>query len=447
MKKRDLIIVLVVLAFGMFYNFVESGEIAFSKGCSISTMTLRDHQHPNDFPRDPSQYSAADVSIIEIDNRAGGIEVIKSDNETVTVTPVVRVYHRKKDRAREIEKEIEIKSSVSAEKKLKIIINPNDDFPFTRARIYFKIAAPGDTQLELWNRYGDVDVKECGKNILVEGKHGDVKIRNIQSNIKVKHSHGKVILYAVKGNVDLSSSHSRISIDDVEELKMKSSHSVIAVDKVDKTTDAGVAYCRFNFKNGGGLKLSSRHNAIKLENIHDGVNITDSHSRVSMEDITGDVHVKARNCALKIQRIDAGNVVIRNSYESVRIEDITAKTIDVLTRNGRVTLDIRHIQERINIKNRYGSIRLYYPESMQPMFNIDLTYGKLNNKTEAGFTLIKDRHQLRFNTLQGSPNIIVNNTYGDLYLNHNSLKPLSAAPPKPETETFTAPEDTEKQRP
>lgn len=446
MKKRDLIIVVVVLAFGMFYNFVESGEIAFSKGCSFSNRTLRDRQHPNSFPRKALTFTASEVSIIEIDNRAGGIDVIKSEDDSITIKPEVRIYHRRKERARDIEKDIKILTRVNSEGKVHITINPDKDFPFTRARIYFKISAPENTKLDLWNRYGDIDVKGCGENIIAEGKHGDVKIRNVNSGIRVKHRHGKVILYAIKGDVDLSSSHSRISIDDIKGLELRSAHSVIAVDKVENATEADVSHSRFNLRNGAGFKLKGRHNILKLENIRNGVSITDSHSRVSLEDISGDIQIKARHSGIKLQRIEAGNVVVRNSHQSVRIEDITAKTVDVLTRNGRVTLDIRHIEERINIKNRHGSIRLYYPESLNPMFNIDLKYGNLKNKTDAEFTLIKDRSRLRFNTLEGSPNIIVNNTYGDLYLNRNSLKPLSATAPKPETETFTEPEETEKQQ-
>jgi hypothetical protein len=446
MKKRDLIIVIVVLAFGMIYNFVESGEIVFSEGCSFSNRALRDRQHPNPFPREEMTFDAADVKKIEIDNRAGGIEIVKAEDDTISISPEVRVYHRKKDRAQKIEKDIEITSSIDGGDTLKIAIKPDERFPYTRVRVYFKVTVPENTELDMWNRFGDIDITGVGKKIKADGKHGDVKIRNVDSDLKVRHRHGKVILRNIKGAVDLSSRHSRISIENIVELKLNTAHAIVAIEKVEKMSEIDISHSRFAFQHGNGLKLAGRHNRLKLQNITNGVKVTDSHSSISLKDAGGDINIKGRHSGIRLERVAAGEVVIRDSYDYVTIEDISAKSLDVLMSHGRLTLDLRAIEERINIKAKHTTLRLSYPQSIQPLFNIELVYGNLKNRTDTEFTVLKERHRLRLNSIEGSPGIIINNKYGDLYLNHNSLKPIT--PAKPETETFTepTPEKTEPEK-
>ncbi len=91
MKKRDLFIVIVVLAFGLVYNFVETGEIQFYEGCNVDARGLRDRNHPNAFAQEEIRYDVSKISEIELDNRAGGIVITKSEDDTIRINTEIRV--------------------------------------------------------------------------------------------------------------------------------------------------------------------------------------------------------------------------------------------------------------------------------------------------------------------------------------------------------------------
>jgi hypothetical protein len=426
MKKRDLFIVLVVLAFGLIYNYVESGEIRFYDGCSFDNRGLIDRNHPNSFKREELSYFGPGIGEIEIDNKAGGIEVMKTDGKDIRITPEVRVYHRDKERAAEIEQEIRIKVRGEGSGKLGITLEPEDRFPYNRVRVFFKVSIPDSVELDLWNRYGDVTINGSGKKVTVDNKHGDVTVKHVDAALKTRHKHGNVVIRDVKGDVNLSSHHSRISVTDVGGLKLNTSHARVYINGVKNETDVEyAAHCSFEMENGSGLTIAGRYTKMKIKRIEKGVKIANSHQSIYLEDINGDVNIKGRHCRIQMEKIIAGNVVVRNSYNYVGIDDLAAKNLDVLLSHGNLDVDCRLIEERINIKNKHSRIRISFPESVTPMLNAELKYGKLRNETPASYTILKERSRVRISSIEGTPQVIINNRYGDVYLKSNSFEPLS----------------------
>jgi putative adhesin len=449
MKKRDLFIVIVVLAFGIIYNFVETGEIQFYDGCSVDARGLRDKDHPNSFQQEEISYSASQISEIELDNRAGGIEITKSEDENIRINTEIRVYHRYKEDASEIEKEIRVTTSNSETNKLRIRVRPDEDFPYTRVRVFFKISVPETVNLDLWNRYGDIDVHQGGGHVVVDNKHGNISIKHIDGKLKVRHKHGKVVLREIGGAVDLNSRHSRVTINRVNSLKMNCTHAIIYIDGVAQNTNVEyIAHSSLKMANGQGLVLSGRHTKIRLKHIANGVKISNSHSSIVMEEISGDVTVKGKHCRIRMENVAAGDIIIKNSFNSVGLENISANTLDVLLSHGSLNIALNDIKERINIKNRHSRISLSYPKSLQPAFNMDLSHGKIKNTTDTEYTYVSERQRMRLNSVSEGPQFIINNYYGDVYLDYNHLKPVEKISPiepaAPQTEIKAESEEFKK---
>ncbi|MCP5054701.1 MAG: DUF4097 domain-containing protein [bacterium] len=452
MKKRDLILVALVLAFGVGYNSFKDGDIRFfSGGCSFDNRSLRDRDHPNSFQQQELRYANREIKEIEIDNAAGTILVVKSGDENILVEREIRVYHKKKERAREIEKEIDIKVTAPGEDgKLKLAVEPGDSFPYTRARVFFKVSIPETVKLDLWNRYGNVSIDGSGKDILVNGKYGDLSVKHVDTPVKLRHRHGKVNIRSVRGRVELSARHSRISINEVNALELDCAHSRVFVNGVEKETHIKkISYSRLKVENSDSLRTAGRHTKVEVKNIKNGVKLSNSHNSVTLEDITGDVSIKANHCRIRLARIDAGDIVIRNKYNHVRLEDIDTKNLDVLLSHGNLNVDIHSVKDRINIKNRHSTIRLSYPKSIHPGFNIDLNYGKIINHTPEQFTVITQRHRVRMNSMETGPGVVIDNTYGDVYLDNNRYVRSEGTQPtesiqKVETEKFEKLDETKK---
>ncbi len=426
MKRRDLIIVLAVLAFGVIYNFIESGEVYFSDGCSSRRWGLQDMKHPNSFPRPELRYADSGIREIEFDNTAGGIEVVKSIGNEIRIQPEVRVFHRDRGEATELEKEVIITPTRLKEDngRLRITVKTTEDFNYRRLRVYFKVSIPETVELDILNRYGDVTIDGCGKNVCIDNIQGDVLVKHVSGDLKIQHKHGKLVVRNITGAVELNSSFSRISVTEVTAVKLNCSHADAYLNQVkQETTVEYAAFSDIKFETGNGFIFDGKHTGLRLKNIKNGVKISDSHSSIRLEDITGNIDVQANNCRVRMTQVLSDEVAVNNEFGDVSINDVAAKKIAVQLSHGNLDIDFTEITEQVSIKNSYSRIRLFYPKAIQPSFNIDLSYGEIKNNTDAKFTLVTEENRVRLTHTVGAPKITIENSYDDIHLSNNSATP------------------------
>ena len=137
---------------------------------------------------------------------------------------------------------------------------------------------------------------------------------------------------------------------------------------------------------------------------------------VQLEDITGDIRVMARHCRVKLKNTVSDYLIIKNTYRHIDIKNISGKNVDIFITHGDLSLTFDKIEERINIKNRHSDIIMNYSKSVNPSFNINTSYGKIINRTATEFNILKEKHKLSLFTMEDTPEIIINNTYGNILL-------------------------------
>lgn len=475
MKKREIFIVIVLIAFGILYNFYKSGdiEISFYEGCSVDSRSLLDKRSLTRFVQEEIRCSHDQIKKIEIENPAGSITVEKNstveskadseseiENEnkienTIRIVPEIHVYHRDAAKAQEIYKRIKIESrtydlvegeepgptagtgSNPTYKKLHITVSPEESFPYRRVRVHFKLTIPESAELDLWNRYGNMEINGCGKNISLNGKYGDIRVRHIDSNLKIRHRHGNAAVEDIKDAVDLSSRYSKIKIKDVSQLKLNCSHSRVFIAGVKKETDIDhAAYSVITMEDSQKITIDGRHTKIKMENIEEGASVKNSHETIYMRNVKGNVQVKARHCKVVVKQAVSDKVVVKNSYGSVWCDEISAKNVTIMLNNGKLDIAFDRIEERINIRNRYSRIRLEYPQALQPLFSIHVRHGSIVNQTPLEMAILKERSGADVNasTMEGKPEISIDTTYGDVFL---KTAPIETTPAETQEQKTT----------
>jgi len=447
MKKRDIIIVMAVLAFGLIYNAIKSGEfdIRFHKGVPVATWQLTDKSYPNDFASEEIQYNQVDK--IEISNLAGDIEVEKAalaadaaNDPGIRIYPTIRVYHRNKEKAEEINKKIKISHVLSTEtietgnvpgkneqKKVRIEVTSQEDFPLARARVRFKVVIPGTEELELRNNYGDIVVDGCGTNIYLEGKHGDISVKHVDSAVEILHKNGRVVVTDVQNNVDLSARNSTVRINNVSGLKLTCSLADVEINQVENKVEIeNAAYSDIIMDQGNEFYAAGRHTKFKLTNIKGSVQLNNSHKSITMGNIQGNIHINAKNCKINLDQITSGDVVIKNAYNTVTIDKITAESLEVLMNNGDLDIAFDQIKEKLDIKNSHSKVTLIYPSSAQPVFNIEARYGSVTNRTSQELAVLKERERelVTSSRLEGKPKITIDTAYGDIVLETRDQKDI-----------------------
>jgi DUF4097 and DUF4098 domain-containing protein YvlB len=447
MKKRDIIIVMAVIAFGLIYNAIKSGDfdIRFHKGVPVTTWQLTDKSYPNDFAREEIQYNQVDK--IEINNIAGDIEVEKAvlaadaaNSPGIRIYPTIRVYHRNKKQAEEINNKIKINHVLSTEtiaadnlpgkkekQKVRIEVKSVEDFSLRRARVRFKLVIPETVELKLRNRYGDMVVDGCGKNINLDGKHGDISVKHVDSAVEINHNNGRVVVTDVQNNVNLSARNATVRVNNVSALKLDCYLADVKISQVENKVDIeNAAYSEIIMDQGNEFYAAGRHTKFKLTNIKGSVQIKNSHKFITMKNIKGNIHINANNCKINLDEITSGDVVIKNAYNSVDIDKIFAENLDVLVSNGDLAIDFEQIKEKLDIKNRHSKVTLIYPSSLRPVFNIEARYGSVTNRTSEELAVLKEsgRQLATSSHLDGKPKITIDTTYGDILLETRNQKDI-----------------------
>jgi len=449
MKKKDFLIVIAVIVFGMIFNAIRKGDLSinFHKSISTKAWELKDRNHLHKFPQKELHLDPVDK--IEIMNIAGDIEIEKSmlsqkitDNknrQTIRIQPTINVYHRSRLQAEKIEKNIRIITNI-AEKKLKsteltgdltqrkifrIETDSQTNFPLKRARVNYKLILPETVELNIKNKYGDIEIKSGGKNISVHSKHGDISIKKISAKLDINHNYGRITLLDINGQIKLFSRNSRIKINNAPTLNLNCSHSKVYINNIKNKTHIEYAgYSTITMENGNGFTLEGRHNRLRLEKIRSYVYIKNAHRPIHMKDIEGDIILDTNNCRMDLEGISAEHVVIKNAYNSVNISRISANNLDILMNTGDLIIAFDEIKEKINIKNVHSKITLIYPDSIEPFFNLQVLYGKIINRSSQEFTFIKERQRMRMlsELAEGRPEIIINTTYGDVLLENGEKR-------------------------
>ncbi|MCI0471944.1 MAG: DUF4097 domain-containing protein, partial [Candidatus Aminicenantes bacterium] len=415
MKKREFFIVIAVIAFGLLYNFFESGEadIFIFDECGIYPKGLIDRNHPVSFSRQEQQYS--DVASIEIENPAGQIFVKKSENESVVIKPLIRVYHRDQGKAKQIGKEIEI-STVKDGGRLTVGIEDANDFPYKRARVHFVVSAPANVELRLHNGYGDIEIKGTGKKITINERHGDIRVQEAAGPLDIYARHGNVALSNISDKVELNCQHGKTILKELGALKLNCAHAQVSIAGVAGETEVDSAsYSKLEIENSGKLRIAARHTGLKLAKIRDGVQIENSHSRIELQDVNGDIEIISRHCPIRLARIACTNLIVQNSYGNVVIENISGDSFDLAIEHGHLDLKIDRLAERLNIKNTHSNILLDLPGGLNPVFGIDTRYGRIINKTAGEYPILKEEQHTRlFYGTSGKPIITIDGNYSDI---------------------------------
>ncbi len=380
MKKKELVIVLLLLAFGLIYYMFESSEFDFYGGCSVGSRGLL-YKKFFSFPQEEQRYT--DIQSIEIHNEAGTIHVEKSAGNETVVQPVIRVYHKKHDRAEAIRENIELRYRLDRGR-LTIDTASDKSFPYQRVRIYFRLQVPEAVALNITSRYGDIELKDTGKDVVLDGKHGDISVAAVNDNLKIRHGYGRIVIRDVSGEVDLQTRYASLDID-----------------------------------KAAAVKIDSEHTKIKIRNIKKGILLKNSHHSMDIADIEGVVSISASDCRIHLKNVVSDSMIVKNAYKETRLKDISAGNLDIWMSHGNLIVDFRQIDNAVNINSKYADLVLRFPRSLTPLFNVSTTYGEIKNRTSAELDIHRSKVRQTVTSMEGEPDIIINNVYGDIILENS----------------------------
>jgi len=418
MKQREWLLVILLVVFGLVYQVFESG------GCSLSRSDIPFIDGSNlaseiyhDFPG--GEKSLLGLTGIMVKNPAGSIKVNGNGSNEAVLRVVYRVHHPDREKAGEIAAGIQDGFERSGDQ---LVLRPNAgdaDFPLDRVRVLLELEVPDKCSLDLNNQFGVVEVDSVSAPLIIGNRHGSTKVEKTAAKLKLRHGHGQLHLNEVNGPVEADVQHSRVVIQNITSLTAKGAYSDFQVKNSAGPVAIEASFGKLKLEDCRSLEIDSRHTSINVANVAAGISIKASYAPLRLERINGDTIITGRNCPISINQIQADYLLIKNSYDRVEVNGFRGHQADIDLRHGRLSFSLLELGGRLNVNALHTGITIEYPAGLEPSFNLRARQGRIVNRGSAVLEILEDRTEQSAFLQAGSPEIVINASYGSIVLRNN----------------------------
>ncbi len=414
MKKKEIALIVVLIAFGLIYQAIEKGRIRFVRDFSFYTdeRKLMGNRFV-EFPEDEKLFSS--VTKIIVENPAGEVVISKSPDDQVRVKSFLRVYYSNEGDVDTLRK----KTAVAAELRngeLKIAGQYGSSFPYRQIRVLFRLSVPENIGLSISNQEGNTIIRGTGKDVYVNQVNGSLVLEGIPSGLKLKLKNCNANIKTIAETVDISAYRSNIYLEDAFSLRIKGERGDFSIKNVKNDAYMEHSYGRIDMDGVEQAEIYARHCRISAKNIHNGAIITNKYDNILLENIRGDVRLSSRLGKIDIRHIESRNIVIEDSYADIVIADYSGENLDVLLKNGNLDLQVKNVADRINIQSKHAELSLSFGVLLDPTFSIKTRHGQIDLQTPLDFEKYEENAESFANRSGQKPAILINNTYGNVLI-------------------------------
>jgi DUF4097 and DUF4098 domain-containing protein YvlB len=414
MKKKEIVIIVLLIVFGFIYNAFEKGKIRWTDDFSryFNERRLVSEQFV-EFPQAERVFPAPGK--ITITNPAGEIHIDKSTDDQVHLSGNLKVYYSDRADVEKISRNVLIQAE-NENDELKVSAAYASAFPYQRLRIRLDLLVPDGVTIHAGNSEGIVSVRHGGKNIFLRQENGNVILADIPSSVEVEIRNGDLDVKNIAGNIAIDARQSDIVLENVSALQVTGRHGNYSLKKIKTTVFIEHAYGELTLDGAEQAEISGRHSKIEVRNIKNGVRLSNAFQSTLLEHIDGDVHLESRSSEMKIRHVNAKNMVVENSFADIAIADYAGENVNIILRNGNLIFQGKNISDRLNIESRQANIELVLGPLADPTFNIKTSHGRITNQSSLDLELFGERDESFANRSGQKPEIIIHNSYGDIHI-------------------------------
>jgi hypothetical protein len=270
--------------------------------------------------------------------------------------------------------------------------------------------------LAITNHEGNVLIRSTGKNIQLQQENGNLVLENIPSGVQVELKNGNANIKNIAEHVGIIASRANIFLENVLSLRLQGKHGDYSLNKIKNNVFVEHAYGKLVLNNAAKVEIEARHSNVIARNIKDGITLTNKYENIFLENISGNIHVSSRLSKIDLLHVSGQNVVIENSFADINISDYSGENLDILLKNGNLNLQVKNAANRINIESENAEIFLGFGLLTDPTFNIKTKQGRIYDHLSLDLEKYEENADSFANRAGQKPEILINNTYGDIHL-------------------------------
>jgi hypothetical protein len=414
MKKKEWVIIVLLVFFGLVYQTIEKGKIKFSNDFSFysNERRLKGNQFV-EFPEKEKVFQS--VNKVSVVNPAGEIVVSRSGDGQVHLSSFYRIYYSDKKEIDEIRKKIALETDLTDDL-LKVSSQYVSTFPYQQARIHFHLSVPETVFLEIVNHEGNTIIHDTGKSIHIDQENGNLFLENISSDLQLQLKNCNANIKNIAEHVEIEASRSNIVLENAGSLTIRGKHGDYSLKGIKSDVFVEHSYGKLELDDAGKLEVSARYSDIVARNIKNGAIITNKYENILLENINGNIRISSRLCKIDLRNISGKNTSIENSFADINILDYSGENLDVLLKNGNLNLQVKNVLNRINVKSKNAGIYLTFGVLSDPTFSIKTKHGQIFAESSLDLEKYEENDESFTNRTGQKPEILIDNIYGDVHL-------------------------------
>jgi DUF4097 and DUF4098 domain-containing protein YvlB len=426
MKAKEVILLIFIIAAGIFFYHVQTGKIDVVWDDFIAW--------------DFNEYTYQETQTIEpplpaslrVLNSHGQVEVTGADTDRITFSFEKTIWRRDEERAKEVADKLH--PVVSKGDAAVTITTNRSDFKRRNFETNFRITVPFGMAVDVTNSYGPVKEDQVGETMIdnrhgevtltdirggavIENSYEDVQVSGLQSNCTIRSRHSDISVKAVAGEVNIENSYGLVDLRGAsQKATITAPHTEIWVEDLSGPLEVRNSYEKITLRKVGPSRLDGSHSSIDADGVAGNLEINSTYEPIVLKSIRGNVQVTGVHLSVSGRDIIGENIYVSSSYEDVELADFAGKTT-ILLSHGDITLTPLPLAGPVEVRATYSPITFFWPgEDRYPLEAQTKSSDIYWNLS--GDTSIEEKDNLTvlraFSEASDKPRIQLSTTYGDI---------------------------------
>ncbi len=392
MKARDVILAILIIAFGLSVKYARSlkDEIsAIFRGKEIF-----------DFEEEILTEGREEI---QIEGRNLNLIVEGWDGEKIEGKLIKSIASYSREDAEGLAKVIKLEKE-EGENYVKFKIEDLFEYNFNFFKFRFPVSdlklsikVPSRSSIRIITKHSDIEISGSKASSEIENTHGDIKIMDCEGNFSIKNSHGDIEVRNLNGDIKISSPHSSVNIEDASNAEIETGFEDIFI------------------KNLKNLKLLTKHSPVEISGVEGEIYIENTHSGISIKDSSLKGEIKGEHLEIDGEGIVARELEIRSSYEPIILKRFSGKG-EIYSKHNEIEIDVGRGSD-LDIECEYSDITLDLDEEWKGKIFLEVYKGEVEASNLPLDVEGKGARKIFKSDLGGDNFLSVKTTYGKILIN------------------------------
>lgn len=417
MKKKDALLILIVLLLVGIVKIVQHRSKVRADDPDLSQTYYEHVDSANQFAFAPEEYRG--VTRLVLDNKAGSLSFLPSDDDTLTVQSTLVVFHPSESVVDDLHGRIRVDAHLDESGTLALQVIGFQENDEGRFLVDHAVWLPRKVPLDAGTRYGRIELAHVEAAVRLRHQAGEVHVSALTGNLELDVTQSQVVIMDVNGEQQIQARKSDLTLQGCRGVSITPKRSQLTFTDMrgPVTVNQGLL-SRITVDKAQRVQIQGSGDRISLKHIADGVVINDEFEDISLEQIAGDVSVESKRSELTMTGLEGKSLFVRNSFRDTLLVQSRFETTRIELHQSNLEMDLLEPGTGVEIEGYQSDVTLFVPEALVFSANFVTKMGEILQTVEdASLILQKDRSHSRMSRKsEGAPLVRISTSYGNITL-------------------------------